>query len=129
MDRPTYETELIRDSARRLFDSDYHLGFVRGFNEDPETQGRKLLDLIQEMGWQALIVPEENGGVGYGLAELCGLLQEHGYAAMPPLFFGNHVAPVLCLNALPESEKKAALLGRIAKGLHVGGQQHSAGVQ
>jgi alkylation response protein AidB-like acyl-CoA dehydrogenase len=76
-----------------------------------------LLALIQEMGWHALIVPEENGGVGYGLAELCGLLQEHGFAAMPPLFFANHVAPVLCLSVLPECEKKTELMGGIAEGL------------
>jgi alkylation response protein AidB-like acyl-CoA dehydrogenase len=116
MHKPSYEEELIRDSARRLFAADYDLGFIRSLNEEPEKQGRKLLALIQEMGWQSLIVPEEHGGVGYGFNELCGLLQEHGYAAMPPLFFANHVAPVLCLNALSASGKTSVLLESISEG-------------
>lgn len=116
MDHPSYEAELIRDSARRLFASDYDLGFIRRLNEEPEALGRKLLDLIREMGWQALIVPEENGGIGCGLEELCALLQEHGFAAMPPLFFANHVAPALCLSTLPQSEKRTGLMKSIAEG-------------
>jgi len=116
MNGPTFEAELIRDSARRLFASDYGLGFIRQHNDEPEKHGRKLLSLIREMGWQALTVPEELGGVGYGFNELCALLQEHGFAAMPPLFFSNHVAPVLCIAALPDSERKSGLLRNIAAG-------------
>lgn len=112
----SYEAELIRDSARRMFASDYDLNFVRGLNEEPEKHGRKLLALIQDMGWQGLIVPEAHGGVGYGFNELCCLLQEHGFAAMPPLFFANLVAPVLCLNELPACDRKSELLTAIAGG-------------
>ncbi len=119
MQSPSYEAELIRDGAKRLFASGYDLGFVRSLSQEPEKQGRKLLTLIQEMGWQALIVPEENGGVGYGFNELCGLLQEHGFAAMPPLFFANYVVPVLCLNALPGGGRKAELLTSIAGGQRI----------
>jgi alkylation response protein AidB-like acyl-CoA dehydrogenase len=110
------DVEMIRDSAKRLFASRYDLDFIRSLNEEQEKQDIKLPAVIQEMGWQALIVPEKHGGFGYGLAELCGLLQEHGYAAMPPLFFAIHVAPVLCLNALPDSDRKAELLESIANG-------------
>jgi len=113
---PAYETELIRDSARRLFASDYDLGFIRQFTEEPQKHGQKIFTLIQEMGWQALIVPETLGGVGYGLNELCVLLQEHGFAAMPPLFFADFVAPLLCLGALPEGAQKSELMTRIADG-------------
>jgi len=116
MNNTSYETELIRDSAKRLFASDYDLNFVRSLDEEPEKQSRKLLALIQEMGWQALIIREQNGGSGCRFIELCGLLQEHGYAAMPPLYFSNCVAPVLCLEALPAGARKSQLLESIAAG-------------
>jgi len=113
---PAYESELIRDNARRLFASDHGLDFVRQFNEEPQKLGQRLLALIQEMSWQALIVPEALGGVGYGLNELCVLLQEHGYGAMPPVFFANYAAPLLCLGALPEGARKSGLITHIADG-------------
>jgi len=116
MYQPADEEELIRDSARRAFASDYDLGFVRSYQQEPERYGPELLALIREMGWQSLIVPEEHGGVGYGFGELCGLLQEHGFAAMPPLFFAHFVAPVLCLSAVPGSDRSWELLQNIAEG-------------
>jgi len=111
---PAYETELIRDSARRLFASGYGLDFIRQFSEKPQEYGWKILELIREMGWHALIVPEALGGVGYGMNELCAVLHEHGFAAMPPVFFANFAAPLLCLGSLPDNERKSELMTHIS---------------
>ena len=93
--------ELITESARKLFDREFDLGFMRKYRAQPDTE--RLVRLCQEMGWHGLVIREAQGGFGYELDALCALLQELGRAAFPGLYFSHFVSPVLLLDALVDS--------------------------
>ena len=108
--------ELITESAHKLFEKDYDLGFMRRFRASDKPGKHQLVQLCQEMGWHGLIIGEEHGGFGYELDALCALLQELGHAAFPSLYFSHFVAPALLLSALDDSPAKSRLLGAVAAG-------------
>lgn len=107
--------ELITDSARKLFEREYDLSFMRRYRAAQRSDKEGLVRLCQEMGWHGLIIGEEHGGFGYQLDAVCALLQELGQAAFPSLYLSHFVAPVLVLNALVESPAKTRVLEAIAK--------------
>lgn len=106
--------ELITDSARKLLEKEYDLGFMRRYRTAEKPDKARLVQLCQEMGWHALIIGEEHGGFGYRLDAVCALLQELGRAAFPELYFSHFVAPVLVLNAVVGSPAKERVLAAIA---------------
>ncbi len=73
---------LIRDSAKAIATRG-DLKRIRGlrfteFGFDPE-----MLQQMGDMGWIGLRVPEEAGGTGLGVAELCAVMEECGAALAP----------------------------------------------
>ncbi|HET7203524.1 MAG TPA: acyl-CoA dehydrogenase family protein [Steroidobacteraceae bacterium] len=95
--------ELITASARKLFEREFDLGFMRRYRASHEPDTDRLVRLCQEMGWHGLVIREAQGGFGYEFDALCALLQELGRAAFPGLYFSHFVAPVLLLDALADS--------------------------
>ncbi len=87
------EQEMLQDSARRFMDDKKPLVSLRAATkgtEDPylgeERTGSFDRDSWQEMvslGWTALAVPEEAGGVGMNLVTAVAVAEEVGRAAMP----------------------------------------------
>ncbi len=108
--------ELITSSAARLFEKDFDLAYMRRFRAAGQRQSGPLLGLCREMGWHGLIIDESCGGFGFKLDALCALLQELGRAGFPTLYFSHFVAPLLALDALPESPEKQGMLEEIAGG-------------
>ncbi|MFI6927013.1 acyl-CoA dehydrogenase family protein [Nonomuraea spiralis] len=74
---------------------------------DPQVYAR----LNGELGLSGLIVPEEYGGAGAGLADLAVALEETGAALLPGPFLATQFA-ALALTQVPDKE----LLGGIAEG-------------
>lgn len=109
-------SELITESARKLFDRDFDLAFMRRLRASDASDKLRLVQLCQEMGWHGLIVAEEYGGFGYGLDALCALLQELGKGAFPSLYLSHFVAPALLLDVLPHSPARSRMLAAIARG-------------
>lgn len=106
--------ELITTSARKLFDREFDLGFMRNYRASHEPDKDRLVRLCQEMGWHGLVIREAQGGFGYVLDALCALLQELGHAAFPGLYFSHFVAPVLLLDALADSPAASRAAAAIA---------------
>lgn len=87
------EQEMLKDSARRFMDDKQPLTVLREATkgtEDPylgeERTGSFDREAWQEMvglGWTALAVPEEAGGVGMNLVTAVAVAEEVGRAAMP----------------------------------------------
>jgi alkylation response protein AidB-like acyl-CoA dehydrogenase len=70
---------------------------------------------IAELGWPALVVPEEDGGLGLGVVELAVVQEELGYALAPTPFLST-VAGGLLIAAGGDPEQRAARLPALAEG-------------
>jgi alkylation response protein AidB-like acyl-CoA dehydrogenase len=70
---------------------------------------------ICELGWPALLVPEDHGGLGLGVVELA-LVQEELGAALAPSPFLSTVAAAALIDAAGSDAQRAAWLERLAAG-------------
>jgi len=87
------EQEMLKDSARRFMEDKQPLTGLRETikgTEDPyhgaERQGyfdQEAWEAMVALGWTALAVPEEAGGVGMNLVTAVAVAEEVGRAAMP----------------------------------------------
>lgn len=85
------EETMLKDEARRFFkrncDESALMDLVGG-NSDPEREpeclwDKKLWKKIVDLGWAALAVPEEVGGIGMSTVAVASLVEEAGRAGFP----------------------------------------------
>ncbi len=72
--------------------------------------------MSEQMGLQALIIPEEYGGQGYGYVELIVVLEEMGRALLCAPYFSTVVLAANTLIHCDDEAARAELLPRIASG-------------
>jgi alkylation response protein AidB-like acyl-CoA dehydrogenase len=70
---------------------------------------------IAELGWPALVVGEDDGGLGLGVLELCVVQEQMGYALAPAPFLST-VSATLLIAAAGDAAQKERLLGPLAEG-------------
>ncbi len=70
---------------------------------------------IVELGWPALVVPHDDGGLGLGIVELAVVQEELGYALAPTPFLSN-LAATLILSAGADADQRATRLAALAAG-------------
>src|SRR5437667_9092816 len=106
---------MLRRSARGFLAKECGPKVVRRVMESADGFDAALWKKISDLGWTALGVPEEYGGVGTFL-DLIVVLEEAGRALLPGPFFSTMglAVPVL-IEAGTEAQKKDAL-GAIASG-------------
>jgi alkylation response protein AidB-like acyl-CoA dehydrogenase len=109
------EQEMLRRSARDFLAKECSPKVVRKLMESPDAYDNALWQKLAGLGWTALGIPEEYGGVGTFL-DLTVVLEEAGRALLPGPFFATMglAAPVL-IEAGTEAQKKE-VLGAIAQG-------------
>src|SRR4030088_918979 len=109
------EQEMLRSSTRDFLAKECSSKVVRKLMEasDPYDQG--LWKKIAGLGWTALGIPEQYGGVGTFL-DLVVVLEEAGRALLPGPFFATMgLAVPALIEAGTEAQKKEAL-SAIAQG-------------
>ena len=106
---------MLRRSAREFLAKECSPKVVRRVMESEDGYDPALWKKISDLGWTALGIPEQYGGVGTFL-DLVVVLEEAGRALLPGPFFSTMglAVPVL-LEAGTEAQKKEAL-GAIAQG-------------
>ena len=109
------EQEMLRRSAREFLAKECSPKTVRRLMESADGFDAALWKKMADLGWTALGIPEQYGGVGTFL-DLVVVLEEAGRALLPGPFFSTMglAVPVL-LEAGTEAQKKEAL-GAIASG-------------
>jgi alkylation response protein AidB-like acyl-CoA dehydrogenase len=112
----TDDQQAIQQTAREFLASRYPAEEVRRLALDDE---RGFTDeqwrAIAELGWPALVVPEDDGGLGLGVVELTVIQEQLGYALAPtPLL--STVAAALAIGAAGSPEQRAEWLPAIAEG-------------
>ncbi|MCA9773543.1 MAG: acyl-CoA/acyl-ACP dehydrogenase [Myxococcales bacterium] len=111
------EQEAFRTTLRRFLDERSNSEAVREAIEsdrghDPEVWRR----MAEDLGLQALAIPEAHGGAGFGFLELVIAFEELGRALAPAPYFSTiALAAGAIVNAGTEAQK-AALLPSIADG-------------
>ena len=111
------EQEELRRTIRRFFAEHSPISEVRRQIETEDGYDPKLwAQLADPLGLQALTIPEEYGGQGFGSLELTVVLEEMGKALVCAPFFATVVLAANALLASGDGDAKAELLPSIASG-------------
>jgi len=109
------EQEMLRRSAREFLAKECSPKVVRRLMESEDGYDPTLWKKIADLGWTALGIPEQFGGVGTFL-DLVVVLEEAGRALLPGPFFSTMgLAVPVIVEAGTEAQKKE-VLGAIAEG-------------
>lgn len=88
--------KLIRKAARSYLADKYPWERLYAIERGDAAIGRQELREMADMGWLALVAPEDAGGGGVSLLEAAVVVDECGYAAAPlPIAVSNIAADVL----------------------------------
>lgn len=114
------EQEELKKSARRFCEEQYSSETVRQIMETESGVDEELWTrMAQELGWQAMIIPEEYGGAGFGYIELIVLMEEMGRAVVAAPFFSTVCLAANTLLVAGTDEQKQELLPGIAEGTRI----------
>ncbi|MBL0149586.1 MAG: acyl-CoA dehydrogenase [Ideonella sp.] len=115
----TLEQQHIADSAAELLGQRAGSAAVRAAIEQGGFD-RDLWQQVAELGWCGVHLPEQHGGLGLGLTELCLLAEALGRHLAPVPWFETAVLAGLALKALPAvgpgEDHAGRVLQRIASG-------------
>jgi alkylation response protein AidB-like acyl-CoA dehydrogenase len=115
------EQVMLRDAARDFLQAKAPVDHLRSLRDTGNSDGlsTELWTEIVEMGWAAVVVPEEHGGLGYGFTGIGLILEECGRTLTPsPLLSSSMVAAAMIARSGSE-EQKAAYLPGLAGGDHL----------
>jgi alkylation response protein AidB-like acyl-CoA dehydrogenase len=112
----TEEQQLLLDSTRRLLAD---LSPVSAVRAQAEGDGQGFDPLVwrrgSELGWPALPVPEEYGGLGQSLVDVALIAEEHGRTVQPGPLISNAVVALAVARSGSE-DQRACLLPALAAG-------------
>jgi alkylation response protein AidB-like acyl-CoA dehydrogenase len=108
---PSQDQQLIRDSAARLVRE-----AAAGKWPAPRDVTARVWESIVDMGWLALAVPEQDGGLGGSVADLCALAVELGHGLMVGSYTIGSILPGCFITAAPVSDLRSSLLTALLSG-------------
>jgi len=106
------EQVMLRDAARDFLSAQAPVEHLRKLRDAGNDDGisRELWSEIVEMGWSAIVVPEEYGGLGYGFSGMGLVLEECGRTLTPsPLLVSSMVASATIAKYGDEAQKTTYL--------------------
>jgi alkylation response protein AidB-like acyl-CoA dehydrogenase len=109
------EQEMLRSSTRDFLAKECSSKVVRKLMEASDPYDQALWKKIAGLGWTALGIPEQYGGVGTFL-DLVVVLEEAGRALMPGPFFATMGLAVPALIEAGTEAQKKEVLSAIAQG-------------
>ena len=109
------EQKLLSEAARNFFESECSSEQLGKILKNEDGFSRSMWDKMVELGWAAVTIPEEYGGIGLGLQDLSLIMEEVGRAAAPTPLLTVLTAAEAIIEAGTEEQKQALLPG-IASG-------------
>lgn len=122
------EQLFIRDQARNFLTQESTAQVVRSILDTPEPYHRALWQQIVELGWTAMAIPEEFGGLGLGYLELCVVAEELGRSLAPVPFSSSVYLATEAIKAWGSQDQKHYYLPRLASGELIGTLASSEGL-
>ena len=109
------QVEITRQ-ARRFFENESPIGFVRAMFEDDRGFTDEFWSKMVEMGWPAMRIPEAYDGLEMGLLDLAVVLEEMGRALVPGPFFSTVLLAADTIKAAGTDSQKENYLPKVAAG-------------
>ena len=114
----TEEQKILRKTARDFLEAKCPSAFVLEMEKDEKGYTEGLWRGMAELGWMALIIPEEYEGVGGDFLDLVVMLEEMGRACLPGPFFSTVLlGSQSIMEAGNESQRRDFLPGIAAGGI------------
>jgi len=112
------EQGMLRDAARDFVTQRAPISHLRQIRDSRDEIGfsRELWAEMVEMGWAAILVPEEHGGLGYGYTGLGLVLEETGRTLTPSPLLGTALTGATALLLAGTPGQCAELLPELAAG-------------
>ena len=115
------DQKLLKDQARKFLTDKCSRQVVRSVLDNSENQySKELWQEVVNMGWTATAIPEEYGGLGLGMLELCVIAEELGRSLAPIPFSSSIYIFAEFLKAYGSEEQKQQYLPKIASGDLIG---------
>ena len=111
------DQKLLRDQARKFLQDKCDRSVVRSILEDDKQKySKELWKDICGMGWTGTAIPEEYGGLGLGMLELCVIAEELGRSLAPTPFSSSIYLFAEFVKSYGSEDQKKKYLPRIASG-------------
>src|SRR3954454_13562858 len=105
----------LRTTVRSFLGAECPMTLVRSVVEKG-TPADQLWDQMVELGWPALTVPEQHGGLGLGFIELAVVAEELGRAVAPGPFLATVTQFVPAVRHAGTSDQRGRFLAPVAAG-------------
>ena len=102
------EQVMLQESARAFLQSQAPVSRLRSLRDEGSETGfsAEIWEEMVSMGWAAIVVPEQYGGLGFGNSGLGIVLEETGRTLTPsPLLSSSLVGVAALLRAGTEEQK------------------------
>jgi alkylation response protein AidB-like acyl-CoA dehydrogenase len=115
------EQQMLRQAARDFLSERAPVSHLRQIRDSGNAVGfsRELWAEMVEMGWTAILVPEEHGGLGYGYTGLGIVLEESGRTLTPSPLLSTALTGAAALLVAGTAEQCAERLPALAAGEHI----------
>jgi alkylation response protein AidB-like acyl-CoA dehydrogenase len=111
---PNDDQALLRQAARELLIDRAGPTALRAVLETPTGHDPQLWKQIAALGWTAMALPEDDGGLGCGLADLAVVIEECGRALMPSALTGLMTVGWLVSRCLAPAQAAALVPGLVS---------------
>jgi len=110
------DQEQIQKEARLFLKKECPMEYVREMVEDEKGFSDKIWAKMAGLGWMGIRIPEEYGGFGLNLLDLCLVVEEMGRSLFPGPYFSTVVLAAEMLMEAGTQDQKQAHLPKIADG-------------
>jgi len=115
------DQKFLAGEARKFLEAESAIPVVREvLNDDSKDYSEALWKKIAEMGWLGTAIPEEQGGLGLGMLEMCVLAEEMGRVLAPVPFSSTAYYLTEAVKVAGSDEVKNDILPRIVAGEIIG---------
>ncbi len=122
------DQKFLANEARKFLAAECTPAHVRTVLNDSATAYHSgLWGKVIEMGWLGTSIPEEHGGLGLGMLEMCVLAEEMGRALAPVPFASTAYFLAEAIKLAGNKAQASALLPRIVSGEIIGAYAASEG--
>ncbi len=112
----TEEQDAVSGLAEQIFEGHATAERVKEVERSEERFDRELWRALADAGLLAIAVPEEHGGSGLGLVELCLVLEQQGRRVAPVPLWPTLVLSALAIAEFGTPEQEQAWLPGVASG-------------
>src|ERR1700752_4395280 len=113
---PSDEQRLLRESADRFVGETYTADHRRKTAAEPSGFSAAILQKFAELGWLALPIAEEHGGLGGGALENRILMEAFGRGLVAEPYLSTAVIGAGLIGTSGSDAQKQALLPKVAEG-------------